>query len=356
MRMMMMRAVVAAVGMVLAFVPAARAGSGDGRLDVYWVDTEGGAATLIVTPAGESVLVDTGFSGGRDAGRIHQVATQAAGLRAIDHVILTHYHMDHFGGLAELAELMPVGTLHERGRNTATEPERSEPRLDVFDKAKVARRRLVKAGDDLDLKAAPGGLTPKLRFLAANQEVVKGGRPNEKVCAASEVGGEDNGDNANSLVMVLEYGAFRFFDGGDLTWNTEAKLVCPLDRTGSVDVFQIDHHGTDNSNNPVLVATLAPTVVVFNNGPRKGGDKNSVTVAKNAPSVKAVYQLHRNVKEGAPNTADELIANRDEECAGNHIKLSVDAKGEAYTVGIPAARQERAFKTRVPVKIGSSGD
>ncbi|HTK55632.1 MAG TPA: MBL fold metallo-hydrolase [Gemmatimonadales bacterium] len=319
------------------------------------MDTEGGAATLIVTPAGESVLVDTGFSGGRDAGRIHQVATQA-GLRSIDHVILTHYHMDHFGGLAELAELMPVGTLHERGRDTAPEPERSEPRLDVFAKAKVGRRRLVKAGDDLDLKAVPGGLTPKLRFLAANQEVVKGGRSNQKVCAGSEVGGTDTSDNANSLAMVLEFGAFRFFDGGDLTWNIEAKLVCPLDTTGSVDVFQIDHHGTDNSNNPVLVATLAPTVVVFNNGPRKGGDKNSVQVAKNAPSVKAVYQLHRNVKEGAPNTADELIANRDEDCAGNHIKLSVDAKGDAYTVAIPAARQERAFKTRAPAKVGSSGD
>src|SRR3954447_12180799 len=78
----------------------ALAGSADKKLDVYWVDVEGGAATLFVTPAGESVLIDTGSAGGRDPQRIQAVAAKA-GLKKLDHVVVTHFHTDHYGGLAE---------------------------------------------------------------------------------------------------------------------------------------------------------------------------------------------------------------------------------------------------------------
>ena len=94
-------------------------------LEIYWVDVEGGGATLVVTPARESVLIDTGFPGDRDALRIHRVATQAAGLTRIDHVVVTHFHIDHFGGLASLSRLMPIGTLHERYLASAPESRRS---------------------------------------------------------------------------------------------------------------------------------------------------------------------------------------------------------------------------------------
>src|SRR5881628_1769411 len=90
-------------------------GLADKRLDIYWADVEGGAATLIVTPSGESILIDTGSSGGRDPGRLHQLATKAAGLKKIDHLIITHFHSDHFGGAAELAQLMPIGTVYDNG-------------------------------------------------------------------------------------------------------------------------------------------------------------------------------------------------------------------------------------------------
>ena len=88
---------------------------GKGTLDVYWVDVEGGAATLVVTPAGESLLVDTGNPGTRDAGRIHHVATKVAGLKKIDHLITTHFHGDHYGGAAMLANLMPIGVVNDNG-------------------------------------------------------------------------------------------------------------------------------------------------------------------------------------------------------------------------------------------------
>ena len=83
------------------------AGVGDRSLDINWVDTEGGGATLIVTPAGESVLIDSGNPGVRDSGRIHRAATNA-GLTKIDHYLTTHFHTDHFGGAAELSTL-PMG-------------------------------------------------------------------------------------------------------------------------------------------------------------------------------------------------------------------------------------------------------
>ena len=73
-------------------------------LDVYWVDVEGGGGTLIVTPAGESILIDTGMPGGRDPGRLHEAATKVAGVKQIDHLITTHCHIDHFGGAAELSQ------------------------------------------------------------------------------------------------------------------------------------------------------------------------------------------------------------------------------------------------------------
>ncbi|HEX6736912.1 MAG TPA: MBL fold metallo-hydrolase, partial [Vicinamibacteria bacterium] len=114
---------------LLAAVPASSSRETARSLEIYWIDVEGGGATLIVTPAGESVLVDTGFPGGRDSGRIRDAA-KAAGLTRLDHVVVTHLHRDHFGGVAELAALLPIGTLHENGIDAAPEAERQQPGLD----------------------------------------------------------------------------------------------------------------------------------------------------------------------------------------------------------------------------------
>jgi hypothetical protein len=145
---------------------------------------------------------------------------------------------------------------------------------------------------------------------------------------------------------MLEQGPFRLFDGGDLTWNVEGRLVCPADHVGKVDVFQSSHHGNESGNNPVLVKTLEPTVVVVNNGPKKGGEPGSFATFNSTPSVKATYQLHRNVREGAVNMGPEWIANLEEACAGHHVKLSVEPSGKGYTVSIPSNRTKRSYKTK----------
>jgi competence protein ComEC len=319
-------------------------------LEVYWIDVEGGAATLVVTPAGESVLVDAGNPGGRDAGRIHHVATKVAGLARIDHLVVTHLHRDHFGGVAELAALLPVGALYENGIDSAPARERAQPELEAYRQAKVERRAVIQPGEELPLRPSPASAPLKLRFLAARQSLAApaAARPNAAICRDLSEQPADLSDNANSAVMVLELGPFRFFDGGDLTWNTEGRLACPDDRVGTVEVYQSNHHGLDNSNSGVLVRTLQPQVVVFNNGPLKGYGAASAATVKATPSVKAVYQVHRNLREGAQNSDPAQVANdKDgESCAGNHLRMTVDPRGESYSLSVPSTGHRRTYQTR----------
>src|SRR5262249_15457749 len=88
-------------------------------LDVYVVDVEGGNATLFVAPSGQSLLIDTGNAGAaaaRDASRIMD-AIKDAGLTQVDHLITTHWHGDHFGGMAELAAKVPIKEFIDHGPN-----------------------------------------------------------------------------------------------------------------------------------------------------------------------------------------------------------------------------------------------
>ena len=101
-------------------------------------------------------------------------------------------------------------------------------------------------------------------------------------------------DNARSLAILFSLGRFEFFDAGDLTWNVEKKLVCPVDLIGKVNLYQVTHHGMDISNHPTLVQTIAPTVAIMNNGPRKGGAPGTVKLLRSIPTIEAAYQLHRN--------------------------------------------------------------
>ena len=126
------------------------AGQSDGRLDIIWVDVKGGAATLIVTPAGESVLVDTGYPGDRDARRIHKAATEA-GVKHIDHLVTTHYHLDHFGGAATLATLMPIRNVYDNGLFKEGWEKPSKEYLEF----KCERRVVLNPGDEIALKQRP---------------------------------------------------------------------------------------------------------------------------------------------------------------------------------------------------------
>jgi beta-lactamase superfamily II metal-dependent hydrolase len=323
------------------------AGPNDKRLDIYWIDVEGGAATLIVTPAGETVLIDTGNPGRRDADRIVKAVTELAGMKQIDHLIITHYHGDHYGGAITLASLLPIRNLHDNGQ---FENMPDNPGKAYFD-LKADKKHVVKPGDTLPLKQTGGLPQPQvsLRFLGGRQKFIEPatGIANTAVCADAREKERDGSDNANSVVMLVSFGSWIFFDAGDLTWNQEARLVCPKQLVGEVDVYQVTHHGLDSSNNPLVLRTLKPRVAVMNNGSTKGCLPEVFATLKDTKSLEAIYQVHKNLRpDGATNNVpDEYIANKERECQGNYIKLSVAPETTSYTVSIPANGHTRTFET-----------
>ena len=339
--------------LLLATVPAF-AGLADRTLDVYWVDVEGGGATLIVTPTGESALIDSGNPFERDPGRIHKIATEVAGLKKIDHLVTTHFHVDHFGGAAELAALIPIGQVHDKGIPETNPDNRPDDKrwpitIAPYRNFKADSRNVLRAGAEIALKQSADSPKLTLRCLAANQQLIDApaDTPPNPLSAGHQPQPEDKSDNANSVALRLDFGHFRFFDGGDLTWNVEAALVSPVNRVGTVDVYQVNHHGLDVSNNPVFVHSLAPTVAVMNNGPKKGTGASSVAALKSSPGIQVMYQVHKNVRADAGNnTADEFIANHDEVCAANYIKMAVAPDGKSYTISIPATGHTRTYQTR----------
>lgn len=334
------------LGLLFAAIMARGAERRPGELDIYWIDVEGGAATLIVTPAGESVLIDSGNPGLRDTNRIFQAASKEAGLRKIDHLITTHYHRDHFGGAAQLSTALPIGEVHDNGA-FAGQRELADAEYYQF---KADRRSVISPGDQLALRPIEAAL-PKLslRCLGARQKFVAAeGTTANECCGQNQPRPVDNSDNANSIVMLLAYGAFDFLNTGDLTWNREFDLVCPVSHVGKVDVFQVSHHGLDVSNNPVLIRSIEPRVAVFNNGTTKGCMPMAFAALKETPSIQAIYQVHKNLRDdGATvNTKDEYIGNLTADCHGQFLKMTVAPDGKSYTMLVSSTGRRQTYECK----------
>ena len=319
-------------------------------LDIYFIDTEGGAATLLVTPQRESLLIDCGNPGGRDAERIHRAATRA-GLKAIDHLFITHWHSDHYGGVGRLAKLLPIRHYYDRGipDKLADDPTNFPRLIAAYRAATEGKSRTLKPGDAIELKQTEGGSPLRLLCLCGGGAVLpdKPDAAENPLAKDTKAKPEDPSDNAKSLGFLLSYGGFRFLDLGDLTWNIENKLVSPTDKIGKVDVYQVTHHGLDISNNPALLKTVSPRVAVFNNGARKGCHPSVTTTLRRLPDIQAIYQMHRNLTVGAAeNTDPAFIANPDEKCQGESIHLAVAADGRSYTVTVGTKGKPRRYETR----------
>ena len=339
-----------AVVLVASAVSFGRATAPTRTLDIYYVDVEGGAATLIVTPARESLLIDAGWPGfeARDAKRI-QAAMQQAGISQIDHLVATHYHVDHYGGIPELARLVSIKHFYDHGKmKSLAEDEHFAERYGAYEAAcGPGGSTTLRPGDTIPLKPAPGTAPMKLTCLAANAEVIGGGTtsPNPG-CASLSEKEPDPSDNARSIALLLSWDGFEFLDCGDLTWNIEQRLVCPANRIGDIDLYQVTHHGMNTSNNPVLLRSVRPTVAIMNNGPRKGGSADTVKWLRELPSLKALYQVHRNVETTAEQNAPAaFIANLEEQPdAAYMITVSVDAAKRVFVVTNQRTRESKSYQ------------
>ena len=320
-----------------------------GNLDIYFLDMSGGASTLIVTPSGESVLIDTGSlePKDRDAGRIYR-ATQAAGLKQIDHLVTTHFHSDHFGGLLALSKMIPIKAFYDKGALAPAEDKDQTERLyPLYREATRGRVAEIKPGDDMPLRSDPAGRIPfvRLHCVAAEKKVEGFDGDVDGRIAGFDIRQPDSGDNARSIALVLTYGKFRCFMGGDITWNMEHHLAQPKNIIGKVDLYQVTHHGMDLSNNPLLMRALSPTVCVAMNGPRKGIQPATFRTLQELPGMQAIYQIHYNKQYGdRGNAPPEFIANMNDPSKGEFIKVAVNAREGCFTVSIGANGFKKTYR------------
>ncbi len=306
-----------------AALPAAK------TLEIYFVDVEGGQATLVVSPAKQALLVDTGWPGlnMRDANRI-AAAAKRAGVKQIDYLVVTHYHDDHVGGVPQLVSKLPVRTFVDHG--ASVEHGASEDRLyNRYVKARETGQHLeVKPGDKIPMK----GLD--VTVLTAGGQGIAGalpgaGQPNP-ACAAVKPLEADASENAQSVGILIQFGSFRMIDLGDLTWNKENELVCPANKIGTVDLYLTTHHGMNISNSPAIVQALHPRVAVMNNGARKGGSPEAWQVVHDSPGLQDIWQVHYAMDGGKDhNSPEAMIANIYEQGdEANWLKVSAGANGE----------------------------
>jgi len=321
------------------------------NLEIYWIDVEGGAATLFISPTGESLLFDTGYpgNGDRDAKRIH-AAAQRAGLRQIDHAVISHWHGDHVGGLAALSKMIPIGKFYDHG-NGVEQADRE--RLEEYKAVAGNKRTILKAGDTIPFGSVQVRAVVSEGPVIANP--INGGGPNALCANAAQM--EPAGpENQRMVALSLTYGNFKFASLGDLDWQRELELACPVNKLGTVTLYTINRHGgLDDSGAPALLGAIRPQVIVVNNGPRKGLGASDdrvkpITVAgvtpapyeRNAylrmaktPGVQDVWQAHLSLLDSDPahNTVRDMIANLEEGPGdqGHWIHASVGRDGR-YTI------------------------
>lgn len=291
-------------------------------LQIYFIDVEGGQATLVVSPSGESLLIDSGWPGyeGRDADRIVAAAHQA-GLKQIDYVLITHYHRDHVGGVPQLVDGIKIGTFVDHGPNLE-DSEVTRTDYNSYQKAIAGHAHVVvKPGWGLPIKEI------QVRVITAAGEHISEPLPGageaNSYCGAEPAAPVDNTENARSIGVMITYGQFHFLDLGDLTKKKETELACPNNLLGKVDLFLVTHHGADLSNPKALVWDLHPQVAIIDNGPRKGASPAAWQIVHDSPGLQDQWQLHYAEESDKDHNIDpERIANVKENCQGKYLKVT----------------------------------
>jgi beta-lactamase superfamily II metal-dependent hydrolase len=337
-------------------------------LKIVMVDVEGGAAVLFKTPEGKSLLIDTGWAPriagprpapGAPAPPASTAGTPAApamfssadriadaakslGITKIDYLLMTHYHVDHLGGLETLLAKLPVDTFIDHGPNqelVPTSPSSLSPRCLGSPAATVANypkwvaaynghnHIAAKAGQKLDI----GSL--HLEFVTSDGQVLEkplpgAGQPNAACAGVPPLDCEGGIENVLSLGMLITFGKTRILDLGDLTWNMEMKLLCPVNKVGNVDLYFITGHGMNLSSSPATVA-LDPVVALMQNGATKGGDQEVLKTVRSYPRLEGLWMEHYSVRYPDMNGDPNYIANLNQQPDEGHtIEVEVTPAGK----------------------------
>jgi beta-lactamase superfamily II metal-dependent hydrolase len=343
------------VGLALSFFCLSSAGAASSAtLDIYFIDVEGGQSTLLVTPRGESFLIDTGWPGiggpearpgdpakSRDANRI-AAAAKDAGVKQIDHLLITHFHPDHDGGAVELSRLLPIRHFIDHGSAPAEVQQDSNAgaAFRAYEALRKGRSHLEpRPGERLPM----AGIEALVVSSAAEtlRQPLSGAGQLNSACGKSATPAGDTFENPRSTGVVVSFGKFRFLDVGDLSGQPLFDLTCPKNMIGRVDVYLVAHHGGDDVADPATFEAFAPRVAVMNNGRTKGGAQVTYAALHQVKGLEDVWQLHRSEAAGAANFPPERIANLDESTA-HWIKLSARDDG-SFTVFNQRTGERKAY-------------
>jgi beta-lactamase superfamily II metal-dependent hydrolase len=320
--------------------PAAAQSTPAKHLLIYAVDVEGGQATLLVSPTGASLLVDTGWPtpDSRDATRI-------------DHVLITHFHHDHVGGLPELAAKVPVGEFLDHGLNREDSDITRQDYAAYLKAIEGKPRRIVHPGDTISI---PGldivVLTADGEHIAAIPGIKSAPNP---YCATEPKADLDDTENARSAGVLVTFGKFRFLDLGDLTKAKEIPLVCPVNLIGTVDLYLVNHHGFNLSNSKAFVDAIHPRAAIMDNGAHKAGSPEAWQTVHESPGLLDLWMLHTaEGSDAAHNSADDLIANLKGGTDGSWLKVVASPNG---SFSITNARTEKTKDYPAGMSVGHSG-
>jgi competence protein ComEC len=337
-----------ALGLAAVAAPQ-RAWGAKGDLKMYMIDVEGGQATLFVAPTGQSLLIDTGWpeNGGRDADRI-VAAAKIAGISKIDYVVLTHYHNDHSGGVPQLVQRIPVGTFVDHGPNIELKPGAT---LDVAN----AYQKVLDTGKYKHLVGRPGDDIPvgggiKVTVISSDGNVidrpVPGAGEANQYCNIPETKGMDHSENSHSLGVLINFGKLKILDLGDLTWDKEMQIVCPLNKLGKIDILVVSHHGFRPSSSHALIDGIHSRVALMNNASAKGGNIPVLDTIREAPGLETLWQLHYSDEGGAEhNTAAEYIANPQEPDQGSYFLVTASPAG-SFSVYNSGSKKTKAYPAK----------
>jgi competence protein ComEC len=281
-------------------------------LDIYVVDTEGGKAALWVAPSGQTLLIDTGNPGNRDLDRLMAAITEA-GVKQIDYLILTHYHVDHVGGLTELAKRIPIANFIDHGPSVEEREQVQGFQAAYAELYGKAKHMVVKPGDKVPIAGLDWRIVTTAGNVLKTPLVPGSAKPNPACAGVTPKDASPTDDNAQSVGSVVTFGQFRAIDLGDLLWNKENELVCPNNPLGTVDVYFVTHHGLDLSGSPALVHAIQPRVAIMQNGTRKGGGVEAIKTMRTSPGFEDLWQLHWSYNAGIElNSPGLFIANIDD--------------------------------------------